>query len=57
MEENKIKAFCSENILINIIKLSQKYNLTAKEFEALNKCLKEELLPYFCLKYPQTEEK
>jgi hypothetical protein len=30
IEENKIKAFCSENILINIIKLSQKYNLKAK---------------------------
>jgi len=52
----EVKAFCSENMLRNIINLSKKTNLTPEDFQNINESLTNELLPYFKRWYPETTE-
>ena len=56
MDINKVKAYCSENVLRNLICFSQKNDLTPGEMYDLNKFLEEDLLSYLCQKYPESEE-
>ena len=55
LDINKTKAFCSENILRNLIHLPRK--LKEQYWGAIDTCLKTELFPYYRFNYPQTEEK
>lgn len=57
IEENKYKAFCSENIIRNLINFSKKHKLTEEEIQKIDKSMVEDFVPYFKLKYPETEEK
>ena len=47
-----VKAFCSENVLRNIINFSKQCFLTTKDFVNMDTCLTKDLLPYFKSKYP-----
>ena len=53
----RIKPFCSEKFLINFIELIRKNEITSYEIKVVNEILKEELLPYYIIKYPNSEEK
>ena len=57
LDEKKVDAFCSENLLRHVLLLSQVNELAPEDFEFLNKFLEKELLPYLLLKYPLSEEK
>ena len=52
LDINKVKAYCSENVLRNLLYFSQKNELTPQEISTINKFLEEDLLPYYCQKYP-----
>lgn len=56
LNERKTKAFFCENMLFNILRMVRENGLSAEEIEHINECLKSELLPYFCIKYPMSEE-
>lgn len=51
------KQFCSESLIGNILLLSRKNNLSSGDFKLINEHLKDELLPYFLLRYPQSNNK
>lgn len=55
LDIKKVKVFCSENILRNLIQLPNK--IKDKYWEEIDNCLKTELFPYYRFNYPQTEEK
>ena len=57
LDEKKVDAFCSENLLRHIIMLARTNELEPEDFNFINSYLKKELLPYFLLKYPLSEEK
>lgn len=52
----EVKAFCSENVLRNIINLSRRNELDVVDFENMDVCLKKQILLYFKSKYPETLE-
>lgn len=54
LSDRKAKAFCSENILSNIIKMIKHNNLSSQEISKMDICFKEELIPYFLMKYPMS---
>ena len=52
-----MKIFCSENLLLNFIKLSESNNLTVQDYEYIDKVLKKDVLNYYKDKYPPTLQK
>ena len=54
LDIKKVKVFCSENILRNLIQLPKQ--IKEDHWSAIDNCLKTELFPYFRFNYPQTEE-
>ena len=52
-----MKIFCSENLLLNFIKLSESNNLTVQDYEYIDKVLKKDVLSYYKDKYPPTLQK
>ena len=53
-----MKIYCSENILLNIIKLSESNtHLTVEDYEYLNEIFRDDILSYFKDKYPPTLNK
>ena len=43
-------------MLSNIIAMIRKNDLTVAEIANIDRCLREELIPYFLIKYPMSEE-
>ena len=54
--KSKMRSYCCENILHNIISLAQKNNFGNKEFRFINECLKREIIPHLLRKYPKSED-
>lgn len=52
LEHSKI--YSSEQILKNLVRLSEKHRLTARHFEIINNHLQRKLLDYMLNKYPMT---
>ena len=47
LDINKVKAYCSENLLRNLLYFSQKNQLTQQELTMINEFLEMDLLPYY----------
>jgi hypothetical protein len=56
MSFEQAKIYCSENILKNIVKLSQKVTLTKQHFEVIDAHLKTKVIDSLFLKYPINDE-
>jgi hypothetical protein len=54
MTFEQTKIYCSENILRNIVLLTDKINLSPEHMEMINSHLKNRVLPYMNSKYPMT---
>ena len=52
IDDKKVKVFCSEKLLLWLIRLAKENALTEEEFSMINMCLKDKLMPYFASKYP-----
>ena len=57
LDEKKVDAFCSENLLRHVLLLSQANEFDSEDFKFLNRLLEKELLPYLLLKYPYHSKK
>ena len=51
------KAFCSESFINNIIALSKVNKVSSADMKLINEHLAKNLLPYYLLRYPQSENK
>ena len=56
LSEKKVKVFCCENILYNVIQFISKNSLRQQDVELLNDWLRGDQIGYSLLKYPQSEE-
>ena len=52
-----MKIYCSENLLLNLIKLSESNNLSVQDYEYIDNVLKNDILSYYKDKYPPTLQK
>ena len=57
LNSRQMKAFCSERIVFNILRLIQEHDLGTEHVRMINEFLKGEVLDYLILKYPKSEEK
>ena len=56
MNENEVKVYCSEMVILAIIKLIKKNDLTAEEVSFINDDCLRTILEYTFVKYPQSLE-
>ena len=57
MTFEQTKVFCSESVLRNLLRLTQKYKLTEGQVAEVNKHIGGEVLDYLMKKYPMTQSK
>ena len=56
INEKKMRAFCCENMISNLMEMIKKNRLSTEEIEQVNECLKKEIMPYLLTKYPKSED-
>lgn len=57
LNSRQMKAFCSERLVFNILRLIEQQDLGTEHVRMINEFVKEEVLEYLILKYPKSEEK
>ena len=56
LTETRMRVFCSENLLFNILELIRKNTFTTQEIQLINQYLINDQCTYFLMKYPKSEE-
>ena len=56
LNRDKMRAFCSENMLLNLIKMIRKNKLATSDIKCMSECFQNEIAPYLIYQYPKSEE-
>ena len=56
LNRKKMRSFCSENMIFNLMEMIRINKLSASEIKCMSECFQNDIAPYLIYKYPKSEE-